>query len=296
MADVSVSTVTSGITTPKTVILNVYLRHLHTTFHHEKFLATYHSKEHRWNFLKYRQAQKALCEVVRRVKGDDLKRDKSRFVVAFDNGQFGKSGGRKGSRGAPIEKFKKHLRKYVTLVVMDEHHTSLACSGCWVQDCWEDDGTTPTHDEDDQLGLEPLEEEDDIQPRTRNNGMSTQCMFPKGAVNRLPRSMPYAIATKCLTTWNRDTNAARNISFLFWYERRYGSDHSPYVDHQHSLGLPREGISTLLRLSSSSALKPLTLPDSRNLGSCITRPYLLLLEYSAWRTVTFRRFLTVCFC
>ena len=27
---------------------------------------------------------------------------------------------------------------------------------------------------------------------------------------------------KCLTTWNRDVNAARNIAIVFWYQRFYG--------------------------------------------------------------------------
>ncbi|KAI9097270.1 hypothetical protein DFS34DRAFT_116035 [Phlyctochytrium arcticum] len=75
VAGVSISTLTSSITTPKTVILQTHLTHLQKTFRSVDFLTTYHSKEHRWNFFKYRQSQKALSEVVRRVKGDDLQRE-----------------------------------------------------------------------------------------------------------------------------------------------------------------------------------------------------------------------------
>lgn len=136
------STITSQIITAKTVVVDVYLGHLRTTFRHVDFLKKYHSKEHRWNFFKYRREQKALCEVVRRVKGEDgVGKHKSQIVVAFGNGKFGNSG-RKGSRGAPVERFKRHLRKHVTLVLGDEYRTSRVCSKCWMQNCWDDIGDT----------------------------------------------------------------------------------------------------------------------------------------------------------
>jgi hypothetical protein len=137
-ASASVSTVTSQITTPKTVILEVYLQHLRTTFQHVDFLKKYHSKEHQWNFFKYRCEQKALCEVVKRVKGEDgMKKEKSQIIVAFGNGKFGNSG-RKGGRGAPVERFKRHLRRHVTLVTPDEYRTSRVCSKCWMEECWDE--------------------------------------------------------------------------------------------------------------------------------------------------------------
>ncbi|KAI9101078.1 hypothetical protein DFS34DRAFT_455906 [Phlyctochytrium arcticum] len=166
VAGVSISTLTSNITTPKTVILQTYLTHLQTTFRSVDFLTTYHSKEHRWNFYKHRQSQKALSEVVRRDKGDDLQRDKSRVIVAFGNGEFG---GRKGSRRAPLKKIKNHLSTYVTLVLIDEYRTSRACSGCLKEECWQDDESqTPppvpsvTDDPDDVEELRwDLDEDDD---------------------------------------------------------------------------------------------------------------------------------------
>ena len=113
-----------------------------TTFRHVDFLKKYHSKEHRWNLFKYRRQQKARCEGVRRVKGEDgVGKQKSQIIVTFGNGKFGNSG-RNGSRGAPVERFKKHLSRNVTLVVVDEYRTSRACSKCWLKDCWGETGDT----------------------------------------------------------------------------------------------------------------------------------------------------------
>ena len=130
-----ITKVTSQITTPKTVVPSVYLEHLRTTFHHLDFLTKCYSKEHSWNFFKYRRQQKALLEMVERVKGNDgLGKKKSQIVVAFGDGSFANSG-RKGSRGAPIGRFKKFLRRHVTLVMVNEFRTSRVCSKCWVGHC-----------------------------------------------------------------------------------------------------------------------------------------------------------------
>jgi len=47
--------------------------------------------------------------------------------------------------------------------------------------------------------------------------------------NRQKGASIYAVrhCQKCFTTWNRDTNAARNIAFVFWYERKRGPGQRP---------------------------------------------------------------------
>ena len=263
-ANVGVSSVTSQITTAKTVVLQVYLKHLRTTFRHIEFMKMYHSKEHTWNFFKYRREQTALCEVVKRVKGNDgATKERSQIIVAFGNGKFGNSG-RKGSRGAPVEKFKKRLRRHVILVTPDEYRTSRACSKCWIKDCW--DGTKSDDDisrtlcvahsltnvdvgEEDEVSdnvEEPYEEDNTtteaqkqwlvvrselltfwiLTPSTENRDVDPMYIFK---ANRQKGAPIHAVrhCQKCSTTWNRDTNAARNIAFVFWYERKHGPGQRP---------------------------------------------------------------------
>ncbi|KAJ3298411.1 hypothetical protein HK104_010741, partial [Borealophlyctis nickersoniae] len=120
---VDIAAITSSITTSKTIKLEVYLEHLRTTLHHIRTLREFHSAENGWKFYKYRQTQKTLLEMVKRVKGpggDEL--PKSKVVVAFGNAKFSPAG-RKGSRRAPVEKFKKFLARHATLVPMDEFGT-----------------------------------------------------------------------------------------------------------------------------------------------------------------------------
>ncbi|KAJ3267491.1 hypothetical protein HK104_005829 [Borealophlyctis nickersoniae] len=129
---VDIAAITSSITTSKTVKLEVYLEHLRTTLHHIRTLREFHSPEKGWKFYKYRQSQKALLEMVKRVKGpssDGL--PKSKVVVAFGNAKFSPAG-RKGCRRAPVEKFKKFLARHATLVRVDEFRTSRVCSKCGI--------------------------------------------------------------------------------------------------------------------------------------------------------------------
>ncbi|KAI9101977.1 hypothetical protein DFS34DRAFT_591796 [Phlyctochytrium arcticum] len=67
-------------------------------------------------------------EVVKRVKGAGcVGLPKNQVVVAFGAAKFGHSGRKEGLR-APIEKFKNHLRRHVTLCLIDEFRTSKVCS------------------------------------------------------------------------------------------------------------------------------------------------------------------------
>jgi hypothetical protein len=67
-----------------------------------------------------------------RVKGHENRRAKREdVVVAYGAGQFASS--MKGKRGAPVKRFLKHLRRYVTVVLVDEFRTSRVCSKCWLK-------------------------------------------------------------------------------------------------------------------------------------------------------------------
>jgi hypothetical protein len=54
--------------------------------------------------------------------------------------------------------------------------------------------------------------------------------------NRQKGASIYAVrhCQKCFTTWNRDTNAARNIAFVFWYERKHGLGRRPLAFRRRS--------------------------------------------------------------
>jgi hypothetical protein len=51
---------------------------------------------------------------------------KDQMVVAYGGGQFASN--MKGKRGVPVKLFRKHLSRYVTLVMVDEYRTSRVCS------------------------------------------------------------------------------------------------------------------------------------------------------------------------
>ncbi|KAJ3299811.1 hypothetical protein HK104_006940, partial [Borealophlyctis nickersoniae] len=130
--NIDIPAITSSITTGKTVNIEVYFEHLRTTLNHITTLRRFHCIEANWKFYKYRRSQKALVEMVRRVKGrGNESLPKSKIVVAFGNAKFA-TGGRKGSRRGPVEKFKKYLARHVTLVLVDEYRTPKVCSKCGI--------------------------------------------------------------------------------------------------------------------------------------------------------------------
>ncbi|KAJ3300724.1 hypothetical protein HK104_006022 [Borealophlyctis nickersoniae] len=262
---VDIPAITASITTYKTVKHEVFLEHLRTTLAHIGTLRRFHSKENGWKFYKYRQRQKALLDMVNRVKGQGNERlAKSKIVVAFGNGKFGNTG-RKGSRGAPTEMFKKFLARHVTLVLVDEYRTSKVCSRCNIDCCSnldigeEEDGdelavcisTTIDcgEEEDDVCGdlgsvTGEDDEEEEVLDRTEVRSSPDAPATPtyntwdvdpvyvfdiKG--NERVRGAPiHAVrfCKKCRTVWNRDTNAARNIAYVFWYERCHGLGRRPF--------------------------------------------------------------------
>ncbi|KAK9485714.1 hypothetical protein V1527DRAFT_451939 [Lipomyces starkeyi] len=67
---------------------------------------------------------KALHGICMRIKGNKQAK-KEDVVVAYGAGQFGST--MNGRRAAPVKKLRKH-RRYVTVVLVDEHRTSRVCS------------------------------------------------------------------------------------------------------------------------------------------------------------------------
>ncbi|KAJ3276913.1 hypothetical protein HK104_003596 [Borealophlyctis nickersoniae] len=300
-AGVDIPAITSAITTSKTVKLAVYLEHLRTTLNHIGTLRRFYSQESIWKFFKYRQRQKALLEMLNRVKGPGNERmPKSKIVIAFGNGQFGNTG-RKGSRGAPTKMFKRFLAQHVTLVLVDEYRTSKVCSRCNIDRCSQLDivdeedadevaecvaNTMECAEEGDEI-LEDVdlytegegEEEEMVEvdcvevavlqndlsatpkpatPRYNDWDVDPMYFFDRIGEERVRGSAIHAVrfCKKCRTTWNRDTNAARNIAYVFWHERRHGLGHRPFpfrrkksvsatVKDKNSMGLASGAASTL---------------------------------------------------
>ncbi|KAK9328755.1 hypothetical protein V1520DRAFT_356600 [Lipomyces starkeyi] len=73
----------------------------------------------------YCREQKALHSICMRVKGNKSAK-KEDVVVAYGDGRFGST--MVGKRAAPVKKLRKHLRRYVTVVSVDEYRTSRLCS------------------------------------------------------------------------------------------------------------------------------------------------------------------------
>ncbi|KAJ8097352.1 hypothetical protein POJ06DRAFT_261146 [Lipomyces tetrasporus] len=59
------------------------------------------------------------------IKGNKRAK-KEDVVVAYGDGQFGST--MNGNRAAPVKKLRKHLRRYATVVTVDEYRTSRVCS------------------------------------------------------------------------------------------------------------------------------------------------------------------------
>jgi hypothetical protein len=125
-----VRAVEAKMPTAKTCCANRYCDRIREMARHfEKLYAHYQQmRPARWRT--YWCEQRALHTLCMRVKGEEnRKAKKSDVVVAFGAARFGSS--MRGCRAAPVRKILRYLRRYVTIVMVDEHRTSLMCShGC----------------------------------------------------------------------------------------------------------------------------------------------------------------------
>lgn len=122
--------VETSIATPKTCRVDQYLEHVGQSIGNFQDLYAHYKQERESRWKTYRCEQKAMHEFSMRVKGKENRRAKREdVVVAYGAGQFASS--MKGKRAVPVKRFRKHLSRYVTVVLVDEFRTSLECSKCW---------------------------------------------------------------------------------------------------------------------------------------------------------------------
>ncbi|KAK9389697.1 hypothetical protein V1515DRAFT_642597 [Lipomyces mesembrius] len=183
-----------------TLIIRANLLELFTSFGHYK-----DERPLRWKT--YCREQKALHRICMRIKGSKRVR-KEDVVVAYGDGQFGST--MRGKRAAPVKKLRKHLRRYATVVAVDEHRTSRVCSKHNQQQT----ERTGLADEEDEGGGTPP---DVVHIRGQRNADGA-----KG-----PSLHPVLYCNKCHTVWNRDVNAARNIAWIFWWMRVHSGQRPP---------------------------------------------------------------------
>jgi len=123
-----------------------------------------------WRFKSSRFSKKAMANAARKILD---KRDPKTTLLGC--GDWSNPPGLKGLEPAPVKKLRRELRKMgVTVVKIDEHRTSLACSQCCVSKT--------------------------KNVRYRKNGKSVECHQTIRCLNN-----------ECGVYWQRDVNASRNI-------------------------------------------------------------------------------------
>jgi hypothetical protein len=149
-----------------------------------------------------RREQKALHELCMRVKGEDarhLKRED--VVVAYGEARF--LSAMRGRPSVPVKRFRKHLKHYVTVVPTSERLTSQVCSkGCGSEGEKEEEGKKKKEKGDKLVAM-------------RGGQHARTCK--EASLNTV------LICNQCRTVWNRDVNAARNIAWMFWWQRVHAS-------------------------------------------------------------------------
>ncbi|KAK9342966.1 hypothetical protein V1522DRAFT_414584 [Lipomyces starkeyi] len=107
-------------------------RSRHPKLHHARvslsafpILFEHYKNERPLRWKTYRREQKALQGICMRIKGNKPA-NKEDVVMAYGAGQFGST--MNGKRAATVKKLRKHLRRYVTVVPVDEYRTIRVCS------------------------------------------------------------------------------------------------------------------------------------------------------------------------
>ncbi|KAK9338044.1 hypothetical protein V1521DRAFT_447233 [Lipomyces starkeyi] len=143
----------------------------------------------------------ALDGICMRIKGNKQAK-KEDVVVAY------------GAEAAPVKKLRKRLRRYVTVVSVDERRTSRVCS----KQNEEQRARTDLGEEEDENGGSSstaetgVREEDDA---GSNRGL-IHIHAQRNANGDKGPSLHLLFYNKCHTVWNRDVNTARNIAWIFW--------------------------------------------------------------------------------
>jgi hypothetical protein len=153
-----VEAIQTAVPTGKTCSVAAYCAHLDYVLRWYDQLHQHYRGERESRWSTYRKSMGALHELCMRVKGDpELRREQ--VVVAYGAGQFGST--MKGKRPVPVKKFRKHLMRYVTVVMVDEFRTSRVCSKlCFMEE--EGDNASESGNEEEEEERVLMDEEEGV--------------------------------------------------------------------------------------------------------------------------------------
>jgi hypothetical protein len=197
----------ASIPSGKTSCAEKFLEHARVAVERFPVLYSHYKKERAARWETYQKEQKAMHELCMRVKGEDARQlPKEKVVVAFGDARFPST--MRGVRAVPVKRFRKQLPRYVTVVPVSEMRTSRVCSkGCG----WDDEPTTR------EEWKKRKKEYDLINMRSERRA----CGCPGAGVHAI------VICPHCNMTWHRDVNAARNIAYMFWWQRTHAGEMPP---------------------------------------------------------------------
>ncbi|KAK9369805.1 hypothetical protein V1509DRAFT_645536 [Lipomyces kononenkoae] len=207
---VDIDSTATTLPTSKTAQVARYLDHARASLAAFPVLFEHYKGERPMRWKTYCREQKALHSVCMRIKGNKRAK-KEDVVVAYGDGRFGST--MKGKRAVPVKKLRKHLRRYVTVVPVDEFRTIRECS-------------THNGEHRERTGLA---EEKDEGGGTRQTTPDLVRIHAQRDTNgaKGPSLHSVLYCHKCHTVWNRDVNAARNIAWVFWWMRVHGGGRPP---------------------------------------------------------------------
>ena len=143
----------------------------------------------KWRFKTKVFSQKAMVNVVKRLIGETNEVGKKKERVLVGLGDWSAQDGFKGRPKAPVKKLRAALKKRATVIDIDEYRTSKTCSVC----C----------EERDMKHVKVWKGVEDAE------GIVHDRLVDCYGIVR-------CLKTRCMVTWQRDHNAARNIHALLW--------------------------------------------------------------------------------
>jgi len=234
--DLDVRELESAIPSGKTISVDKFLEHIKVAVEYFPRLYEHYKQERPIRWKTYRKEQKAMYELCMLVKGDPSL-EKKHVVVAYGAGQF--SSTMRGLRPMPVKRFLEELKRYVTVVLTDENHTSQKCSKCsWGQEAPKKAADASKKSKkaadagkkgkkrkwrgkkkEEKKNREKKKAED-----AKKGKEDKKVLIPvhgersaNGSKGPPLHAVRYCV--DCNTIWHRDVNAARNIARMFWWLR-----------------------------------------------------------------------------
>ncbi|KAI7860061.1 hypothetical protein BDC45DRAFT_553085 [Circinella umbellata] len=176
----------------RTADFDTYCDHIRNALIVQPLLLEYHQMIQRTlKFTTYRWSQQIFATYIRRFKLHNRFRQRQQVVIAYGSAHFYHA--MRGNRSVPVEKFKRIVRKYLTVVPTSEIRTSKECSHlCRIND-------------QDFLN-NPWQDLRSIHSEAHPDGTRGGTLYK------------IKICTIDNTIWDRDVNAARNILYVFYSE------------------------------------------------------------------------------